>query len=171
MLPSPLHPAIVHFPIVFMILLPLVVLVAWWTIRRGAPVQRAWIFPAAVAIALAGSALVAVRSGEGDEDRAEDVVGEQVLDDHESAAERFLILSGGVAVLMLAGFLRGRVGQSARVLGGIAALGLILAGYRVGHSGGRIVYGDATNPGISSITAGPAEGSGAARQSDETGED
>jgi hypothetical protein len=142
-----------------MMLLPLVVLGAWWAIRLGTPVRRAWIFPAIAAVALVGSAFAALETGEAEEDRAENAVGEHMLQPHEEAAERFLVLSGGVAVLMLAGFLRGRVGQSARALGGIAALALIIAGYQVGHSGGRIVYGDGTTPGISAISSGQA-GSG-----------
>ena len=36
MLPDPLHPAVIHFPIVLMVLLPLVAAWALWTIRRGA---------------------------------------------------------------------------------------------------------------------------------------
>jgi uncharacterized membrane protein len=159
MLPSPLHPAVVHFPIVFMMLLPLAAVGALWAIRRGSTVMRAWAFPVAMAAALAASSWAAVETGESDQERAEDVVGEQALNTHETAAERFLLLSSGVLALTAAGLLRGNVGRAGRALSTIAALGLIIAGYEVGHSGGRLVYGDGTRPGLSGIVTDQTEAS------------
>lgn len=49
MLPNPLHPAVVHFPIVLAVLLPLFVIGALWAIRRGAAPLRAWSLPLAMA--------------------------------------------------------------------------------------------------------------------------
>ena len=49
MLPNPLHPAVVHFPIVFMFLLPISAGVALWAIRRGANPLKAWAVPVAFA--------------------------------------------------------------------------------------------------------------------------
>jgi hypothetical protein len=158
MLPSPLHPAIVHFPIVFTILLPLVVLGSFWAIRRGTRPRRAWAAPLIAAGALFLSAWVAVQTGEADEERAEEVAGETALNTHEEAAERFLFLSGGVVVLMAAGLLGGTLGKAGRVVAGTAALGLVLAGYQVGHSGGRVVFGDGTNPGLSAISSSAGDG-------------
>ena len=71
----------------------------------------------------------------------------------EEAAERFLLLSGGVVVLMGLGFLRGSPGTAGRMVASAAALALVLAGYQVGHSGGRVVFGDSTHPGISALGA------------------
>ena len=156
MLPSPLHPAIVHFPIVFTILLPFIALGALWAIRRGVSSRRAWALPVLGAILLSLSAWVAVQTGEADEERAEDIAGEQVLHAHEEAAERFLLLSGGVVVLMAAGLLRGTPGKAGRLLGSTAALFLVVAGYNVGHSGGRVVFGDSLSPGISALGGNPA---------------
>lgn len=164
MLPSPLHPAVVHFPIVLVCLLPIVALGALWAIRRGSPALRAWAIPVALAAALTASAWVAVETGEGDEERAEDVVGEQVLGAHEEAAEQFLWLSGAVLALTAAGLLRGGIGRTIRVAGTVAALGLVVAGYQVGHSGGRVVYGDGVNPGLSAIGAGQADGGESGRE-------
>jgi hypothetical protein len=161
MLPDPLHPAVVHFPIVFMMLLPVAAIGALWAVRRGGRVLLAWAFPVATAAALAASSWAAVETGEDVADRAEDVVGEQRVESHEEAAERFLLLSTGVLVVMAAGFLRGNAGRAARTVGSVAALGLIIAGYQVGHSGGQIVYGDGTNPGLTGVVAqqgGRAEG-------------
>jgi hypothetical protein len=148
MLPDPLHPAVVHFTIVFMFLLPVAAFGALWAIRRGSRVLTVWAFPVVTAAALAGSAWASVETGEDVSDGAEKVVGEQRVEPHEDAAERFLALSTGVLVIMSAGFLRGNAGRAARTVGSVAALGLIIAGIQVGHSGGQIVYGDGTHPGL-----------------------
>ena len=42
MLPNPMHPAVVHFPVVLAFLLPLFVAGALLAIRRGANARRAW---------------------------------------------------------------------------------------------------------------------------------
>lgn len=140
MLPNPLHPAIVHFPIVLMFLLPISGIVAIWAIRRGASVGRAWLVPLAVASALAGSAWLAVETGESQEERVGDVVGERVVEAHADAATTFLALSVVTLVIVGAGVAPGRWGAVARGLATIAATGLVVAGARVGHSGGQLVY-------------------------------
>ncbi len=159
LIPSPLHPAIVHFPIVLMFLLPVAAFGALWAIRRGSAPNRAWLFPIMIATALAGSAWLALETGETDEERAENIVGEQVLETHQDAAQRFLAFAVGVLVLTSAGLIRGNLGRTARAVGSVATIGLLLAGYQVGHSGGQIVYGDGTRPGLSSL---PAAGPGSA---------
>jgi peptidoglycan/LPS O-acetylase OafA/YrhL len=172
-MPSPLHPAIVHFPIVFTFLLPLAALVALWRIRRGGAPRPAWLVPVACAGALAASAWLAVETGERDEDRAEDIVGESTLGAHEAAAERFLALSAGVLLIAAAGLLRGPVGRLARPTAVIASVGLVAAGYQVGHTGGRIVYGTAGAPGVGGIAATGSEGDrteGRAAEPDRSGE-
>lgn len=140
MLPDPLHPAVVHFPVVLVVLLPLVVLGALWAIRRGVAPARAWVIPVAAAGLLAISAWAALKTGEAQEERVEEAVPEQALHEHEEAAERFLALSGVLLVIMSAGLIRGRVGQAARVVATAGAFGLVVAGVAVGHSGGELVY-------------------------------
>lgn len=140
MLPNPLHPALVHFPIVLMVLLPISAAVALWAIRRGVQPTRAWLVPTAFALGLALSAWVAVETGEGQEERVEQVVSEQAIDTHAEAAERFLLLSVAMAGLVAVGLLRNRAGSAARVVTVFAAAGLMVAGYQVGHSGGELVY-------------------------------
>ena len=136
----PLHPIVVHFPIVLAVLLPIFALGALWAIRKGTTPRRAWSIPAALAVALALSAFVAVKTGEADDERVESVVPEQPIETHEEAAESFLMLSGALALLTAAGLVRGRIGGVARGLGTAGAVGLVaLAGY-VGHSGGKLVY-------------------------------
>src|SRR5512138_3331770 len=140
MLPDPLHPAVVHFPIVFMILLPIVAIGAVWAIARGRAGRIAWAAPVALAVALAGSSWLAVETGEQQEERVEDTVGEPALESHEESATLFLWLSGAMVVLTGAGLLSGRLGGAARVVAAVGAVGLAAAGARVGHTGGKLVY-------------------------------
>jgi hypothetical protein len=93
-----------------------------------------------MAVALALSALVAVKTGEAQDERVERVVPEQPLESHEDAAETFLALTSGLALLVAAGLVRGRAGGFARVLGTAGAVGLVGVATYVGPTGGKLVY-------------------------------
>ena len=140
MLPNPLHPAVVHFPVVFAFLLPLFVGGAYWAIRRGVNARRAWLLPLAAATALALSAWMAVYTGGSQSDRVERVVSEQAIDSHEEMAEGFLAASAGVAVVALVGLVGGVAGKTARLITGVGSLVLVGFVARVGHTGGQLVY-------------------------------
>lgn len=136
----PVHPLVVHFPIVLAILLPFFAAGALWAIRRGARPLRAWAIPLALSAALAASALVAVETGEPQAERVEDIVAERALDTHEEGAELFLTLAAGLVMLTAAGLARGRIGGIARGLATVGAVGLVASAALVGHSGGQLVY-------------------------------
>lgn len=140
MLPEPLHPLIVHFPIVLVVLLPLFAVGALLLIRRGSAPRKAWALPIVMAAALSLSAWVAVQTGEQQEDRVENIVGDAPMHSHEEAAERFLFLSGALLLLSVAGLAPGRVGNAVRVVSTIGAVALVGAGVQVGKSGGDLVY-------------------------------
>jgi uncharacterized membrane protein len=166
MLPDPLHPAVVHFPVVLMLLLPLAITWAWWAARRGAA-HRPWLLPVGLAAGLALSAWVAVETGEREQERVEDAVSEQRLEAHEEAAERFLGLSVALLAVTAAGLARGPLGRGARILATFGALAVAAAGAQVGHSGGLLVY----RYGAASAyaQAGKGEGRGEAAGADEGG--
>jgi hypothetical protein len=94
----------------------------------------------ALAAALALSAWVATQTGESQVDRVERVVTRGALHGHEEAAERFLVLSAVLVLVTAAGLARGTVGRAARLVSAVGALGLVVAGVQVGHSGGTLVY-------------------------------
>ena len=83
MLPEPLHPAVVHFPIVLGVLLPFFPIGAVIMIRRGATVRPAWAITFALCAVLAVSAFAANRTGAVDEEIVEDVVSERLIHEHE----------------------------------------------------------------------------------------
>jgi uncharacterized membrane protein len=140
MIPDPLHAAVVHFPIVLAVLLPLFAAVALVAIRRGGSVRQWWGITLAIMLGLAASSFVAVRTGEAEEDRVERVVGEQPLHSHEEAGERFLVLTGVLLAIGSAGLLPKRAGGAFRLLGSAATVLVLVAGWQVGHTGGQLVY-------------------------------
>jgi hypothetical protein len=162
MLPDPLHPAVVHFPVVLAFLLPIFAAGALWAIRRGARPLRAWAIPLAVAAALSLSTWVAVETGEAQEDRVSSVVADRPLDTHEDAAELFLTLSGALVLVTAAGLARGVVGRTARIAATAGAVAMVVVATRVGHTGGELVYrygaASAYLPTTDSASAGAARG-------------
>ncbi|HVX42041.1 MAG TPA: DUF2231 domain-containing protein [Gemmatimonadaceae bacterium] len=140
MLPDPLHPAVVHFPVVLAFLLPLFVGGSFWAMRRGASARRAWLLPVVLATAVAGSAWLSTETGEAQGERVERVVSERAIETHEEVAEAFLTSSVVVAVIAAAGLIGGLAGRLARLA--TVAGSLVLAGVvtKVGHTGGQLVY-------------------------------
>lgn len=140
LLPNPLHPAVVHFPIVFAVLAPIVAIGALVFIQRGSRANVSWGLSVLVLAGLAMSSWLAVETGEDQEDRVEKVVAEAPFETHEEAAERFLYLSAGLLALGVVGFAPRRLGSAARLVTTVGTVGLLVAGYQVGHSGGELVY-------------------------------
>jgi uncharacterized membrane protein len=155
----PLHPVIVHFPIVLAVLLPLASLAALaYGLRVGAA-RKAWSAVAALHVLLVLSSVVAVWTGQGDEERVERVLASEApLETHEEAGE-FFLKAAGVALLATAlGLAPGALGLAGRGLGSLGALGLLALGIQVGHSGGRLVYAHgAASAHVRTASAGDAE--------------
>ena len=70
MMPDPLHPAIVHFPIVLAVLSPVIAGALVWAIRSGRVPLRAWIGMLVLQAALVGSGWLAAETGEREEERS-----------------------------------------------------------------------------------------------------
>lgn len=140
MIPDPLHPAVVHLPIALAVLAPWVALAALVSIRRGWLPARTWLTVVALHALLAGSAWLAVETGEQEEERVERVVAERPIETHEERAEVFLGLSLAALAAAALGMLRGRAGRLAQVGTLVAALAVLVSGAAVGHTGGELVY-------------------------------
>lgn len=140
MLPDPLHPAVVHFPMALAALLPLFALVALWAIRRGGRALYVWAVPVAMAGLLTGTAWLALETGEQEEDRVEAVISEAAIHDHEEAAERFLLFAGVLTLVTGVGLAGGTLGSAARLLATVGTVGVLAAGIQVGSLGGELVY-------------------------------
>ena len=140
MLPDPLHPAVVHFPVVLAALLPLCAAAGLVAIRRGARRQSTWGVVFLLSLAMTASTLVAAKTGEDEEDRVEDVVPESALEEHEEAGERLRIVSALTTLIIAAGLFGGRPGNTARWAGVAAAFAVLGGAIQSGHSGGELVY-------------------------------
>jgi len=159
MIPDPLHPAMVHFPIVLALLLPLVVAAAFVALKRGTRPQTAWLPVVGVGALLIVSTWATVQTGEQEEDAVERAVAEETLHTHEEAAERFLILSLVTAIVIAVGVAPGRAGQIAR--GGSALMSVVVAVavFGVGRTGGELVYVHGAAQVYASATPGAKSGS------------
>lgn len=138
-LPSPLHPAVVHFPIVLILL--------GAAVAVGASVIRRWHLSALAAILLglgALGALVAYQTGEAEGELVAELNGvEPVLDAHEQWAGRTRNVALAAAALALAALFTRRWPRTTHVLragAAVAALGASWCVYETGHRGGQLVY-------------------------------
>lgn len=154
------HPKVVHIPIALALLMPLISASIWlgW-LRKWWP-ARTWVVGLALQGVLVASGVVAMQSGEQDEERVEAVVPEAALEAHEVAAEQFLWAGGVVALamvgtLLLANHRAGHAAAAASVLGTLVVLAL---GYRTGQAGGALVY----QHNAASVFAAPAGSAGGA---------
>ncbi|GMV04711.1 MAG: hypothetical protein AMXMBFR53_09910 [Gemmatimonadota bacterium] len=139
-MPHPLHPAVVHFPVVLAVLLPFLAAVGALVARRPGVGRGPWLAVAAFAVLLPLTAWAALATGQAQEEVVEGVVAEAPIHQHEEAAEVFLAGSAFLALVALAGLLSGRAGGLARVASVPVALVVLALGFRVGASGGELVY-------------------------------
>jgi len=140
MLPDPLHPALVHFPLTLAVLIPLFVIGAIVAMRRGVAARRAWSLVVALMVLLTASSFLAVKTGEDEEEAVEEVVDHDFIHEHEEKAELFRNLTLLTLVLGAAGLATGKVGGFSR--GAATGMSFVLAGlaWGVGESGGDLVY-------------------------------
>jgi uncharacterized membrane protein len=139
----PLHPKLVHLPIALAVLLPLLTTVLWFALLRGWLPLRAWLLAVGAQVLLVGSSVLAMRSGENDEERVERLVPETALEAHEEAAERFTWAAGMVLLLSLSPFLlhrRPKAATWAALATTVGTCGVFWLGYEVGQAGGELVY-------------------------------
>ena len=138
----PLHPAIVHVPLGLAFVLPGLAIGYASAVWKGKVRTRAWLAIVALQAVLLAAGVVAMNTGEREEDRVERVVPEAALEQHEEYAEQFVWATG--FTLVLAGLvLVSRRPAIARGLTLATVAGTIVvaaAAIRVGHAGGRLVY-------------------------------
>ncbi len=140
MIPNPLHPAVVHFPIVLAFMLPFAAAAGYILTRKGIALGHGWLPVAILALALSGSAWASTLSGEEGEERVEEVVPHDALEEHEEAGERFLWGSLIVSLMAVLGMVPRRTGQAFRVGALVGSLVLPVLVASAGHTGGELVY-------------------------------
>ena len=138
----PLHPAIVHVPLGLAFVLPALAIGYAWAVWKGKVRTRAWLAIVALQAVLLAAGVVAMNTGEREEDRVERVVPEAALEQHEAYAEQF-VWATGFTLVLAALVLVSRRPAIAHALTLATVAGTIVvaaAAIRVGHAGGRLVY-------------------------------
>lgn len=155
----PLHPAIVHLPLGLAFVMPVLGVGFAWALWTGRIQRRSWTAIVALQGVLLGAGLVAMNTGEREEDRVEAVVPHVALEQHEALAEQFVWATGGT-LLLAAVVLVFRRPTAVRALATATVLGTVVvtaSAVRVGHAGGQLVY--THNAGAAYST--PGQGAGA----------
>lgn len=161
--PSPLHPAVVHFPIV-LLLLGLVLAVGAVFMRRwGLP----WLAAVVLVVGAAGSIVATVTGGEDEEMVNESSPAtEQVLEAHEEWGETTRNAAVFAAVLAVVAALTANmrvVGRSLAILTAVVSLFAAYSVAQAGHYGGELVYRHGAGV---SMTGGVAPGNAVGEKSE-----
>lgn len=138
----PLHPAIVHLPLGLAFLMPALAAGFAWALWTGRVRPRAWLVVVALQAMVLGAGLLAVNTGEREEDNVQSIVPGSALEQHEQRAEEFVWLAGltlGIAAVGLVLPWR-RASKFAALATVAATIVVTAAAVRVGEAGGRLVY-------------------------------
>ncbi len=140
LIPEPLHPAVVHFPIVLILLGGAAAVVA--AIWRGGHLPR---YAALLLVLGAVGAWVAVETGESSGGLLEtgSPQMEALVESHEMWAKRTLTVTIVAAVAAMASIVAARwpgVARGVAILAAAASVAAIYSVYQTGHRGGALVY-------------------------------
>jgi uncharacterized membrane protein len=138
--PSPLHPAVVHFPIVLILAGTVVAVVSVFLRRWHLP----WLSALVLAAGAAGAIAATYTGGQEAETAGElSPAAEQILEEHEEWGEMTRNLAVAAALLATAAAAAAKVRVAGRGLSTVAAACALAAASGVaqaGHYGGQLVY-------------------------------
>jgi len=139
----PLHPAVVHIPIAFALLIPFLGAVfLMWTREEDALAQRILRVPAVLQAITVVAAFGAQRTGDEDHHKVEEFVDRALIHEHEEAGELFFI---ACIVTLLPWFAsaiakRADVARKSAITGILFGLVAAWLAVRAGDLGGALVY-------------------------------
>lgn len=157
LIPSPLHPAVVHFPIVLLLLGAVAAVAAVFWRKHYLPTLAAGLL-----VLGASGAWFAVQSGESDGGLIENTSPQvsALIDAHETWAKRTLIISILAAFAAAGSVLAARWPRLARAVAIVAAMVAGAAAYGVyetGHRGGALVYRHGAGIEVATTSSVPTE--------------
>lgn len=144
----PLHPAVVHVPLGLALVMPLLLGALLWAVLTDRLPGKVWLLALVLQGVILGAAAVALRTGEQDEERVENRVGEARLEAHERAAQVFTVAAGltfGTVGLAFALRHRRRPFAVAGMTSVALSVAMLALGVQAGHRGGALVHG---SPGL-----------------------
>lgn len=137
----PVHPLIVHIPMVITFIMPVLIMAFALMIKKGKMFPKGWLVIIGLQMAVVISGYISLETGETEEDRVEKVVSKKFIHEHEEAAEIFVGVSVLALVLSIGVFFLKK--ESAfpihMVIVGLSLISGFLA-YRTGELGGELVY-------------------------------
>ncbi len=139
MLNTPLHPAVVHFPIVLGVTLPIVAIWFWFKFKTKEWNRQSWMVLVIISAFYLMFSVITVQLGEIDEELVEKVISEETIEDHEEMGEKIPWIAAGLLILSFLGSRTIRFKLIGKFFIGLATLGLIPL-LLTGHSGGELVY-------------------------------
>lgn len=137
----PVHPLIVHIPMVIAFILPVLITAFAMMINKNKMSSSSWLIIVFLQVAVVAGGYISLETGETEEHQVEKVVDKKLIHEHEEAAEVFV----GVSVLALvlsigALFLRKEIVFPVRLAVAIITLIAGYLGFRAGELGGELVY-------------------------------
>jgi uncharacterized membrane protein len=137
----PLHPLIVHVPLVLAGLVPIVAGFLAWQTWRGRGSRAQWLVAIALQAVIVIGALVAIDTGGDEAGTVHTVVPRDAIHEHAQAAHWFEYASfATLAVLVVAAALRERRAAIAGLVAAVIAAVMVATGIRAGHLGGKVVF-------------------------------
>lgn len=137
----PLHPALVHIPLGLSVIMPFLVGLMWFLTHKNWLPKKSWLIIIALQATIFGSGILAMETGEQDEEVVERVVSEEIIKDHEEMAETFVKISGVLTLLLLSLIAAPKKYENLAKAGSLLAVTLnLLLAANVGHSGGELIY-------------------------------
>jgi hypothetical protein len=138
-----LHPAIVHLPLGLAFVIPALAAGFAWALWTGRVRPRgAWVAVIALQAVLLAGGLVAMNTGEHEEERVERLVPDAAIERHEEYAEQFVWAVGLtlVASVLVLAFRTPALVHAMAAVTVVGSLVVVAAAIRVGHAGGQLVY-------------------------------
>ena len=137
----PFHPIIVHFPLALTFILPALVLIFAFMIKRNKMSHQAWMIIIGLQILTTATGYIALDSGEEAEETVEKVVDKKIIHEHEERAEIFVGATVLALVLSVAAyFLKTQIQIFVQLAVCVVSLAACFLAYRTGESGGELVY-------------------------------
>lgn len=138
---SPLHPAVVHFPIVLTFILPFLILIFAFMMKIDKMSPQGWLVIIGLQMVVTSMGYLSLETGETEEHNVQKVVSEKLIHEHEEAAEIFvgstvLALALGIAVF----FLKREFQFSIQIVIVLITIVSAYLAYRTGYLGGELAY-------------------------------
>ena len=137
----PLHPLIVHIPLVLAGLVPIVAGFLAYQTQRGRGSRLQWMVALALQVAIVIGALIAIDTGGDEAGVVRSVVPRDAIHEHADAAHWFEYATfATLALIAAATFLRDKRSAIVGWVATAVAAVTVVIGIRVGHLGGKVVF-------------------------------